>query len=201
MSDDDSAMRLPRYVQQRPWGSYRYKRNVPKRLLSLIGKTHVYRFLGQSYEEMIRKLPRAHQEVEALFRKVESQTERDRTLAVVESHFGKEAAEMLGAGHIDENLEMGLWALHQELEDTVDPAIIGHLVGASVPDEVISLSTAFDVYADFKDSDQNKKLSNSLEKTKNDLLASIGSVKCGKLSLSDLRRDDALTYRDSSQTL
>ena len=196
MSTDDSGMKLPRYVQKRPWGSFRYKRNVPKRLLSLMGRTHLYRNLGQSYEEMIRKLPRAHQEVEALFRKVEAETERDRTLAVVESHFGKEAAEMLGAGHIDENLECGLLDLFDRLEGTIDPNIASNVLNCRVPDEIISLSTAFDLYADFKDADQNKKLFNSLTKTKDDLMASIGSVKFGKLPLADLRRDDALKYRD-----
>lgn len=76
MSTDDSGMRLPRYVQQRPWGSFRYKRNVPKRLLKKLGKIHVYRNLGSSYSEMIKALPKAYAEVETLFRNTESETSR-----------------------------------------------------------------------------------------------------------------------------
>jgi len=192
-------MRMPRYVQQRPWGSYRYKRNVPKRLLSLIGRTHVYRNLGQTYEEMIRKYPKANQEVEALFRKVEAETERDRTLAVVEARFGREAAEMFDSGDIDENLEYGLWDLHQQLEhadEHVDPAIIGNLVGATLPEEVISLSSAFDLYADFKDARENRKMFNSLARSKDDLKISIGSRKLETLPLTSLTRADAVKYRD-----
>ena len=196
MSIDDPGMRLPRYVHKRPWGSFRYKRNVPNRLLKRLGKTHVYRNLGTSYSDMIKALPRAHAEVEALFRDTESETTRDRTLAVVESHFGTEAAEMLAAGDIDKNLEMGLWDLHQQLEDHVDSAVVGNLMAAKVADEVISLERAFSLYAEFKDASENKKLTNSLAKVQVDLKASIGVVKLAKLSITNLRRDDALKYRD-----
>jgi hypothetical protein len=160
MSTDDSGMKLPRYVQQRPWGTYRYKRNVPKRLLSLIGKTHIYRNLGDSYEEMLRKRLKAHQEVEALFRKVEAETVRDRTLAVVEARFGKEAADQFASGDMHDNLEYGLWGLHDILEcedEDVEPAIMGNLLGATLPNEVLSLSKAFDLYSDFKDASKNKR--------------------------------------------
>lgn len=199
MSTDDSGMKLPRYVQQRPWGTYRYKRNVPKRLLPLIGRTHIYRNLGESYEEMLRKRLKAHQEVEALFRKVEAETDRDRTLAVVEAHFGKEAAEQFDSGDMDDNLEYALWDLHQILEnedDHVDPAIIGNLIGATLPKEVLSLSKAFDLYEDFKEANKNKKLSNSLARTKDDLKIAIGARKLETLPLSRLTRGDALKYRD-----
>lgn len=145
---------------------------------------------------MIKALPRAHGEVEALFRDAESETTRDRTLAVVESHFGTEAAEMLAAGHIDHNLEMGLWDLHQQLEGYVDSGIVANLFAARVNDEIISLERAFSLYADFKDAGGNKKLTNSLAKVQADLKASIGTVKLAKLPITDLRRDDALKYRD-----
>ena len=145
---------------------------------------------------MIKALPRAHAEVETLFRNTESETSRDRTLAVVEAHFGTEAAEMLAAGHIDENLEMGLWDLHQQLEGDVDSGVIGNLISAKVQDEVITLGRAFSLYADIKDANENKKMLNSLAKTQADLKASIGAVKLSKLSMTDLRRDDALKYRD-----
>ncbi len=127
---------------------------------------------------MLRKRLKAHQEVEALFRKVEAETDRDRTLAVVEAHFGKEAAEQFDSGDMDDNLEYALWDLHQILEnedDLVDPAIICNLIGATLPKEVLSLSKAFDLYADFKEAGKNKKLSNSLARTKDDLKIAIGA--------------------------
>lgn len=196
MTTDISGMRLPRYVQKRPSGLFRYKRNVPKHLVERLGRTHVYRNLSHSYDEMIKLLPKAHAEVEALFQRSESQTSRERTLAIVESHFGSEAAEMLAAGKLDENLEYGLFDLHQQLEGDVDDAVIGNLLGASVPKEKLTLTKAFDVYAEFKSADSNKKLQNSLIKTQEDLRAALGAVKLSKLSVTDLTREDALKYRD-----
>ena len=76
-----------------------------------------------------------HQEVEALFRKVEAETVRERTLAMVEARFGKQAAEQFDSGDIDENLEYGFWGLHDILEcedEDVEPAIMGNLLGATV---------------------------------------------------------------------
>ncbi|MFZ7090816.1 tyrosine-type recombinase/integrase [Primorskyibacter sp. 2E233] len=197
MTTDDSGMKLPRYVQRRPSGLLRYQRNVPKALVTRLGRSHIYRNLGHSYDEMIRKLPKAHSEVEALFKRTEAETSRDRTLAIVEANFGSDAAQMLSADVIDENLEYALWDLHQQLEDEVDEAVMANLVSASLPAEKITLDKAFELYADYKDAQQNKKLQNSLHKTREDLRAAIGAVKLSKLPLSELKREDALKYRDS----
>ena len=52
--------RLPKYVFRRANGSYRYKRNVPKHLLPLIGKETLYRQLGDTLQEALLTLPRVH---------------------------------------------------------------------------------------------------------------------------------------------
>ena len=109
--------KLPKYVFQRQWGSYQYKRNVPKRLKTHLGKATLYRFLGKSYDEMIVNLPVVHREIEEIFSKLDGETSQDRTLALVEANFGKRAAQMLEAGDVDENLEMAMWALGHELVD------------------------------------------------------------------------------------
>ena len=49
--------KLPKYVFQRANGSYRYKRNVPVSLRQVIPKATVYRQLGTTYDEAIRRLP------------------------------------------------------------------------------------------------------------------------------------------------
>ena len=59
--------KLPAYVFRRPNGSYRYKRNVPKKLREVVGKGTLYRQLGESYAEAMRRLPKVHAEIEALF--------------------------------------------------------------------------------------------------------------------------------------
>ena len=48
--------KLPAYVFRRQNGSYRYKRNVPKKLRPLIGKDTLYRQLGESYSEAMNAL-------------------------------------------------------------------------------------------------------------------------------------------------
>ena len=58
--------KLPAYVFRRANGSYRYKRNVPKKLVGLIGKATLYRQLGESYAEAMRNLPKVHSEIEKL---------------------------------------------------------------------------------------------------------------------------------------
>ena len=59
--------KLPAYVFRRQNGSYRYKRNVPKKLRHLIGKDTLYRQLGESYSEAMKVLPKVHLEIEQLF--------------------------------------------------------------------------------------------------------------------------------------
>ena len=65
---DKDMPKLPSYVFRRANGSYRYKRNVPKKLVGLIGKGTLYRQLGESYTEAMRNLPQVHSEIEKLFR-------------------------------------------------------------------------------------------------------------------------------------
>ena len=55
---DPKMPKLPAYVFRRQNGSYRYKRNVPKKLRHLIGKDTLYRQLGESYSEAMNALPK-----------------------------------------------------------------------------------------------------------------------------------------------
>jgi len=190
--------KLPKYVFQRKWGSYQYKRNVPNRLKTLIGKATLYRFLGKSYDEMIVSLPVVHKEIEALFSKLDGETVRDRTLALVEANFGKRAAQMLDAGDVDENLDMALWDLGHKLEydEQVDPMVVGHLIGGSLPVIAFSLTKAIELYGDYRDAGDNKKIFNQLAKLTEDLRLSIGDYKVDEVPMNSLTRRDAITYRD-----
>lgn len=192
------AKKLPRYVFQRKSGTYQYKRNVPKRLRARLGKETLYRALGQSYAEMIKALPVVHREIEALFQQFDAETAKDRTLAVVEANFGTRAAQMLAAGRVDENLEHGLWDLAHKLEDEqIEPEVFSHLLNGVVPQEVTSLSKAFQLYAEYKDADTDKKLQNQLTRTMEDLRDALGRYKVDELPLGALTRADAVAYRDN----
>ena len=63
---DPKMPKLPAYVFRRQNGSYRYKRNVPKKLRPLIGKDTLYRQLGESYSEAMNALPKVHLEMQIL---------------------------------------------------------------------------------------------------------------------------------------
>ena len=72
--------KLPAYVFRRQNGSYRYKRNVPKKLRPLIGKDTLYRQLGESYSEAMKVLPKVHLEIEQLFAAEEMMPANERAL-------------------------------------------------------------------------------------------------------------------------
>ena len=78
-------------------GSYRYKRNVPKALREVIPKATVYRQLGDSYDEAIRRLPVVHAEVEALFDQERSTPNSVRAKSIVRERLGEWHAEVFGS--------------------------------------------------------------------------------------------------------
>ena len=75
--------KLPSYVFRRANDSYRYKRNVPKKIVSLIGKATLYRQLGETYAEAMKNLPLVHSEIEKLFRDEERVPSSERALAII----------------------------------------------------------------------------------------------------------------------
>ena len=75
--------KLPAYIFRRQNGSYRYKRNVPKKLRPLIGKDTLYRQLGESYSEAMKVLPNVHLEIEQLFAAEETMPANERALAFI----------------------------------------------------------------------------------------------------------------------
>ena len=94
--------KLPAYVFRRQNGSYRYKRNVPKRLRHLIGKDTLYRQLGESYSEAMNALPKVHLEIEQLFAAEEAMPSNERALAFIRAALGEEVAELVSSGQVVE---------------------------------------------------------------------------------------------------
>ena len=89
---DPKMPKLPAYVFRRSNGSYRYKRNVPKKLRHLIGKDTLYRQLGESYAEAMKVLPKVHSEIEQLFAAEETMPANERALAFIRAALGEEVA-------------------------------------------------------------------------------------------------------------
>jgi hypothetical protein len=83
-------------------GSYRYKRNVPKKLRHLIGKDTLYRQLGESYSEAMKVLPKVHLEIEQLFAAEETMPANERALTFIRAALGEEVAALVSAGQVVE---------------------------------------------------------------------------------------------------
>jgi len=193
------TQKLPKYVRQRSWGAYQYKRNVPKHLVQQVGKSTLYHALGDTYSQMIINLPVVHKSVESFLQRLEGETPADRTLALVEATYGRKAAEQLEAGEVDDNLDHALWALAHEVEDEVEPMVFAHLLGASLPPKVFTLEVAYETYAKFKDVEnvENKNLQKYLNRSKADLIKTLGKVTFSETPLIKITRLNALAYRDA----
>jgi hypothetical protein len=93
--------KMPRYVFRRANGSYRYKRNVPKDLQIVIPKATVYRQLGSTYYEAIRRLPVVHAEIEALFDQERSASNSLRARSIVRERLGEWHAGVFADGVVE----------------------------------------------------------------------------------------------------
>ena len=65
-NEDTEILNLPLYTERKADGIYRYRRRVPKPLVSRIGKGYLYRNLGKTKQEVIGKWPSAHAEIEKI---------------------------------------------------------------------------------------------------------------------------------------
>ena len=60
-NEDTEILKLPLYTERKADGIYRYRRRVPKPLVSRIGKGYLYRNLGKTKQEVVGKWPSAMQ--------------------------------------------------------------------------------------------------------------------------------------------
>ena len=103
---DDIPLKLPRYVFRRANGSFRYKRNVPLHLRTLIGKATLYRQLGDSYKEAMQNMPLVHARIEALLEGEKEKTARDRSIEIIRVALDDEVADMVLANAVPEYSEI-----------------------------------------------------------------------------------------------
>ena len=114
-NEDTEILNLPLYTDLKADGIYRYRRCVLKPLISQIGKGLLYRNLGKTKQKDVGKWPSAHAEIEEIITsaiEVESKAQelmrkkdhRATILYLVEEEYGKEAAQRLEVGAVDDNL-------------------------------------------------------------------------------------------------
>lgn len=94
-------LKLPRYMFRRANGSFRYKRNVPKDLRTVIPKATVYRQLGNTYQDALRALPKVHADIDALFDRERRTTDEQRAKELVRERLGEHHQSMFIEGAVD----------------------------------------------------------------------------------------------------
>ena len=197
---DDPISKLPKYVFRRANGSYRYKRNVPKALREVIPKATVYRQLGDSYDEAIRRLPVVHAEVEALFDEERSTPNSVRAKSIVRERLGEWHAGVFADGVVDPEWDItdDFRELAEALEGNTPPEVVRKVGSARLSPEPMTLHKVLSDYYAYKcdDSIGDKALKTRIERIRKDLVIVLGKNRVEWTPLADITRADANTFRD-----
>jgi hypothetical protein len=126
--DQKMPLNLPRYMLRRANGSFRYKRNVPKDLRTVIPKATIYGQLGNAYQDALWALPKVHAEIEALFDLERRTTDEQRTRELVRERLGERHQSMFIEGAVDP--EWPEFDDFQELAEEVKHAVPKGVTGS-----------------------------------------------------------------------
>ena len=192
--------KLPAYVFRRANGSYRYKRNVPKKLVGLIGKATLYRQLGESYAEAMRNLPKVHSEIEKLFRDEAHMPSSERALAIIRGALGSEVAEQVLAGQVMEysQEDYALNELAREIAGKLSEDIVTQIYTGRLKQPALTLQKALGEYQAYKteDAGESRELELRVARALKDLGAAIGTQRVAQTPLNEITRADANALRD-----
>ena len=151
-SMEQDMAKLPPYVFRRPNGSYRYKRNVPKKLRPLIGKDTLYRQLGDSYAEAMQNLPKVHAQIEQLFHTEVQIPSNERALAIIQGALGDEVADQVLAGQVVEysQEDYALNDLARDIAGKLPQDVVRQVYAGRLQAEAMTLQTALGEYQEYK---------------------------------------------------
>ena len=199
MMEQDMA-KLPPYVFRRPNGSYRYKRNVPKKLRPLIGKDTLYRQLGDSYAEAMQNLPKVHAQIEQLFHTEAQIPSNERALAIIRGALGDEVAEQVLAGQVVEysQEDYALNDLARDLAGKLPQDVVRQVYAGRLQAEAMTLQTALGEYQDYKleDDPDGRETEQRVARLRKDLADAIGAQRVKSTPLTEITRADANALRD-----
>ena len=175
-------------------GSYRYKRNVPKRLRHLIGKDTLYRQLGESYSEAIKALPKVHAEIEGLFEAEETMPANDRALALIRAALGEHVAEQVSSGQVVEysHEDYALNELAETIAGKLPEEVVRQVYQGELQSPPVTLDTALSEYAAYKAGEgaRDKDAALRIKKLRKDLKGCLGQRKLEKGGLADITLTD-----------
>ena len=197
---DKDMPKLPSYVFRRANGSYRYKRNVPKKLVGLIGKGTLYRQLGESYTEAMRNLPQVHSEIEKLFCNEAHVPSGEQALAIIRARLGSEVAEQVLAGQVEEysQEDYALNELARDIAGKLPKDIVTQIYTGRLKQPTLTLQKALGEYQQYKtdDAGESRELGLRVARLRKDLGSAIGKQRVAGTPLNKIARADANALRD-----
>ncbi len=192
--------KLPPYVFRRPNGSYRYKRNVPKKLRPLIGKDTLYRQLGDSYAEAMQNLPKVHAQIEQLFHTEAQIPSNERALAIIRGALGDEVAEQVLAGQVVEysQEDYALNDLARDIAGKLPQDVVRQVYAGRLQAEAMTLQTALGEYQEYKleDDPDSRETQQRVARLRKDLADAVGAQRVKSTPLTEITRADANALRD-----
>ena len=196
--DQTMPLKLPRYVFRRANGSFRYKRNVPKDLRTVIPKATVYRQLGNTYQDALCALPKVHAEIEALFDLERRTTDEQRATALVRERLGERHQSMFIEGAVDPEWPEydDFQDLAEDVEHAVPKGVTRQLRAATSEAAPMSLSRVLEEYLAYKTEETDNGLRTRIDRIRKDLILCLGKNRFAWTELKDLTRVDANAYRD-----
>ena len=197
---EQNMPKLPAYVFRRANGSYRYKRNVPKKLRPLIGKDTLYRQLGDSYAEAMKALPKVHEEIEKLFCTEAQIPSNERALAIIRGALGDEVAEQVLAGQVVEysQEDYALNDLARDIAGKLPQDVVRQVYAGRLQAEAMTLQAALGEYQDYKleDDPDSRETEQRVARLRKDLADAIGAQRVKTTPLTEITRADANALRD-----
>jgi len=210
--------KLPAYMFKRSDGSFRYKRNVPKKLVKFFKKKTLYRKLGNTYTEAVKNYPLVHAKIEALFEWEVNKSSGDRALGIIQARLGGDFADLVRAERVptmdvvefrgddpdDERFgaftaqEEDLLELAEDLSEQVAPEVLRQIKASKIEEEPLTLARTLDEYAEFKsvDGGLGKDLNTRLARLRIELTTALGKTKVNRVPLLGIKRKDANALRD-----
>jgi integrase len=160
----------------------------------------VYRQLGESYDEAIRRLPLVHAEIEALFDRERSTPNSIRAKSIVRERLGDRQANMFADRVVDPEWDVmdDFVELAEELEGSTSPEVIRQIGSARLTPEPMTLLRVLDQYYSYKceDAGENTALKTRLDRLRKDLIIALGKNRVEWTPLTDITRADANAVRD-----
>lgn len=193
--------KLPKYVFRTEFGVFRFKRNVPKDIREVAGKTFFYKVLGKDYKEAMKAYSTALVEFDNLVTSYRNEAPvRQTMLELVKNEFGEEAMLQFARGQIDQNLEGALTDLSAKVEGTVSEEVAGRLYTGNLPELSLTIAECLDRHLTYKlhgDEERDRLPRNITARAKKYLVDALGVSAVETIPVEELTRLDANKFRDT----